>query len=231
MLTHDETHVNASCNATHDKRGSHVNYKYSNKDRPPFVQVQPVDDARSSSLHPLHMNRDISQIFPRDVVEIRKTGRSKITIEMRNYDAANKLVTSEQLVAHKLRAFISIFRVLRAGVIRNVPQDFSLEAVKELTSSLIKILEFHRLNRRVKLDGEVKYLKYLSRTVCIKFAGQFLPQYVNISNCRYSVSPFIPKKGYVFHVFALSILVKHVQVNVGALTVAKPVIMRERIVR
>jgi len=167
--------VNASSNATLDKRGSHVSYKYSNKDRPSFaVQVQPVDDAGSSSLHPLHMSRVISQIFLRDVVEIRKTGRSKITVEMRNYDAANKLVASEQLVAHKLRAFIPTFRVLRAGVIRDVPQDFSLEALRELTSSSIKILEFHRLNRQVKSDGEVKYPP--SRTVCIKFADQFLPQ-------------------------------------------------------
>jgi len=101
---------------------SAVSYKYSNKDRQPFaVQVQPVDDAGSSSLHPLHMSRVISQIFSRDVVEIRKTGRSKIMVEMRNFDAANKLVASEQLVAHKLRVFIPIFRVLRAGVIRDVP--------------------------------------------------------------------------------------------------------------
>jgi len=91
--------------------------------------------------------------------------------------------------------------VLRAGVIR----DVSLEALKELTSP-IKILEFHRLNRRVKLDGEVKYLP--SRTVCIKFAGQFLPSHVNISNCRYSVSPFIPKTRICFSCFRVGHLSK-----------------------
>jgi len=125
---------------------------------------------------------------------------------MRNHDAANKLVASEQLAVHKLRAFIPTFRVLRAEVIRDVPQNVSLEALKELTSSPIKILEFHRLNRRVKLDGEIKYLP--SRAVCIKFAGQFLPSHVNIFNCRYSVSPFIPKTRICFSCFRVGHLSK-----------------------
>jgi len=145
------------------------------------------------------MSRVISQIFLRDIVEIRTTGRSRIIVEMHNYDEANKLVSSDQLSVHKLRAFIPTHRVLRIEIVRDVPQDFSLEALRELTSSLIKILEFHRLNHRVKTEGEIKYLP--SRTICIKFAGQFLPQYVTISNCRYSVSPFIPKTQICFSCF------------------------------
>jgi len=111
----------------------------------------------SSSLHPLHMSRVISQIFPRDIVEIRKTGRSRIIVEMHNDDATNKLVSRDQMSVYKLRAFIPTHRVLRTGIVRDVPQDFSLEALRELTSSSIKILEFHRLNHRVKTEASRRY--------------------------------------------------------------------------
>jgi len=50
----DATSINASSDAMLGTRGSYLNYKYSNKDKPPFtIQVQSVDDAGPSSLHPL----------------------------------------------------------------------------------------------------------------------------------------------------------------------------------
>jgi len=92
---------------------------------------------------------------PRDIVEIRKTGRSRVLVEMRNQEAANRLVTNEQLLIHKLKAFIPTHRVLRTGIIRDVPQDFSIETLRKFTLSPSKILEVHRLNRRIKIEGEV----------------------------------------------------------------------------
>jgi len=163
------------------------------------VQVQPVDDADSTFLHPLHMSRLISQISPRNIVEIRKTGRSRVIAEMRNLDSANRLISNEQLSVHKLKVFIPLHRVLRIAIIRDVPQNFILEMLRESTSSVIKILEMHRLNRRVKIEGELRYLP--SRTICVKFAGQFLPPHFFIFGCKYAVSPFIPKTRICFSCF------------------------------
>jgi len=70
---------------------------------------------------------------------------------------------------HNLKALIHLY----ADIVRDVPQDFSLDLFKESISSPIKVLEVHRLNRRVKVEGEFKYLP--SRTICIKFVVQFLP--------------------------------------------------------
>jgi len=82
--------------------------KYNNNDRPPFIiQVQPVDDADVASFHPLHISRIFSQISPRDIVEIRKTGRSRVIAEMRNREAANRLIANDQLLSLKLKAFYS----------------------------------------------------------------------------------------------------------------------------
>jgi len=49
---------------------------------------------------------------------------------------------------------------------------------------------------------------FLHVQFCIKFAGQFLPQHVNISNCRYPISPFIPKTRICFSCFRVGYLRK-----------------------
>jgi len=178
-------------------------FKYSNKDKPPYtVQVQPMDDADSTLMHSLHISRLLSQIFPRNIVEIHKIGRSNVIAEMRNLDSANRLISNEQLSVYKLKAFIPLHRV-RTGIIRDVPQDFTLEMLRKSTSSSVKILELHRLNRRVKTEGELRYLPF--RTICVKFAGQFLPPHVLIFGCKYAVSPFVPKTRICFSCFRVDI--------------------------
>jgi len=103
-----------------------------------------------------------------------------------------------------LRAFIPTHRVL--CIIKDVLQDFSLKTLREFTLSSIKILEFHLLNRRVEIEGEIKYPPL--RTICVKFAGQFLPQYVSIFSCRYPVSLFISKIRICFSCFRVGHLSK-----------------------
>jgi len=46
-------------------------------------------------------------------------------------------------------------RILRTGIICDVPQDFSVDMLDSI-SSLLKILDIHRLNRRTKIDNELK---------------------------------------------------------------------------
>jgi len=71
---HDATLKSASATGPSGMYSLNTVFKYTNKDRPPYIVQQPVDDADSSFLHPLHMSRLLSQIFPRDIIEIRKTG-------------------------------------------------------------------------------------------------------------------------------------------------------------
>jgi len=75
----------------------------------------------------------------------------------------------------------------------------SIELLKESISSPVKVIDIHRLNRRTKIENEIKCIP--SRTVCIKFAGQSLPIYIYLYNCRYSVSPYIPKARICFKCF------------------------------
>jgi len=96
-------------------------HRYNSKDQPPFiVQVQSTQDTGSS--HPLHISRIISQIFPRDILEIRKAGRNKVLVHTSTYETANRLVSNNSLSSHNLQAFIPSYKVLRAGIMRDVPQ-------------------------------------------------------------------------------------------------------------
>jgi len=48
-------------------------FRYCSRDKPPFiVHVQPVQESDSTTLHPLHISRILSQIFPRGILEIKK---------------------------------------------------------------------------------------------------------------------------------------------------------------
>jgi len=171
----------------------------------PFVvQVQSTQESGLS--HPLHVSHVISQIFPQDILEIKKVGRSKVLVQTNTYEPANRLVSNNSLTSHNLRAFILTYKILRAGIIRDVPQDLSIELLKESISSSIKILKLHRLNRRMKINNEIRYVP--SRTVCLKFADQSLSRFIYLFNCRYPVYPFIPKTRICFSCFKVGHLNK-----------------------
>jgi len=190
----DSPHPDLPTPALSNTLSSSLSLRYNNKDRPPYV-VQVQSTLESSPPHPFHISRTLSQIYPREILEIRKLGLGKVLVQLNSYESANRLVNNHSLTASDLKAFIPPYRVLRTGIVRDIPQDVSLETLKECTSSPIKILELHRLNRRLKSGNDIQYVP--SRTLCIKFAGQSLPNFIYFHNCR-SCLPFIPKTRICF---------------------------------
>jgi len=179
--------------------------RYNNKDKPPFI-VQVQSTLESSPPHPFHISRILSQALPREILEIRKLGPGRVLVYLNSYESANRLANNNSLTTSNLKAFIPSYRVLRSGIVRDIPQDVSLEMLKESISSPIRILEIHRLNRRFKNGNEIQYVP--SRTICVKFAGQSLPRFIYLHNCRHSVSPFIPKTRICFSCFRVGHLSK-----------------------
>jgi len=62
--------------------------RYTNKDRLPYV-IQVQLTLESTSPHPLHISRILSQIFPREILEIRKLGFGKVLVQLSSYETAN----------------------------------------------------------------------------------------------------------------------------------------------
>jgi len=110
---------------------------------------------------------------------------------MNSVKAANNLVLNPNLEKENLRAFIPTYRTIRTGIVKDIPQHFDEADLLEFFDASCKVVEVKRLNRRVTIDGEIKYIP--SRSVCLKFTGQVLPKYVFLCRTRHEVYPFIPK--------------------------------------
>jgi len=110
-----------------------------------------------------------------DIKEIKKIGRGKVLAEMTTAKAANNLTNSAKLEKEGLKTFISTYRTLRTGIVKNI-SHFDETGLLEFFDLPSKVIEVQRLNRRIRIDSEIKYIS--SRSVCLKFAGQILPRYV-----------------------------------------------------
>jgi len=110
---------------------------------------------------------------------------------MKSVKAANSLVQNPQLEKENLKAFIPTYRIIRTGIVRNIPQHFDESELLQFFDSPFKVIEVKHLNRRIRINGETKYIP--SRTICLKFAGQTFLKYVFFCRNRYDVFPFVSK--------------------------------------
>ncbi|XP_018397608.1 PREDICTED: uncharacterized protein LOC108775675 [Cyphomyrmex costatus] len=170
--------------------GQRISPRYSVRDPGPFVvYVYPIN--RDNAIHPTLISRLIVKSGIPDILEIKKIGRGKVLIEVKSASAANRLVENQAFPQNDLKAFIPAYKVLRTGIIQDVPQQIDIDNIKEdIESSRARIIDIQRLNRRVVRDNKVEYLP--SRTLRVKFAGQLLPQEIFIFKVRHAVRPYIP---------------------------------------
>jgi len=147
---------------------------YSNSDCPPYIihVYSQSEDPSIGPMHPLLISRTLSQIAYADVKEIKKIGRDKILTEMNSVSAANNHVLNPKLEKENLRAFVPTYRTIRTGIVRDIPQHFEESDLLQFFDSPFKVVKVKRLNRRIKINGEIKYIP--SRTICLKFAEQIL---------------------------------------------------------
>jgi len=92
-------------------------------------------------------------------------------------------------------------------------QYFDESELLQFFDSPFKVLEVKRLNRRMKINGEIKYIP--SRTICLKFADQIFPKYVFLCRNRYEVFPYISKVKICFSCHRIGHLAKIARVNLN----------------
>jgi len=182
---------------------------YSNSDCPPYIiHVYSLSENSSSSpAHPLLISRRLSQIAYSDIKEIKRIGRGKVLAEMKSMKAANSLVQNLQLEKENLKAFIPTYRTIRTGIVRDILQHFDESELLQFFDSPFKVVEVKRLNRRMRIHSETKYIP--SRTICLKFAGQILPKYVFFCQNRYDIFPFVSKVKICFACYKIGHISKN----------------------
>ncbi|KYN05833.1 hypothetical protein ALC62_03234 [Cyphomyrmex costatus] len=165
---------------------------YSSKDLPPYmVIVQKESDCTDSRINPIMVSRVISNYVGNSITEVKSAGRNKVLVLLNKYDKANTIVQPDFLKKHNLKANIPAFRVMRTGVVKNVPVDISEETIVKEFTSQAKILSVRRLQRKVKKDGKDELLPSLS--VLVKFQGQVLPRAITFLHVSFPVFPYIPR--------------------------------------
>ncbi|EGI58026.1 hypothetical protein G5I_13900 [Acromyrmex echinatior] len=151
---------------------------YNNTDLLPYVvhvHNSKLDNGKNSSpvnLYPTVVGSILIGIVDNDILETKKSGKGKISVEFRSDSAANNLVQNNVLAKHNLKAFISLHRIMRTGIIKDVPQEIDVDTVKEILSSPCKVLEI----KEVHPEEEDYSLKSLVRQSprCINCLGGYL---------------------------------------------------------
>lgn len=182
--------------------GSLARPKYVKNDHPPYiVHIHPLEgyNNNNSVLHPLTISRIVTRIVFNEVVEIKKIGRGKVSVQLANFNAANRLVDNQSLRLHKLRAFIPAYKTVSTGIIRGVPEEIEIENAIPFFESPVKIVQVRRLNHRSRIEGQTQYIP--SRSICVKFSAQSMPQHIFLFKVKHEVFPYVPSVKVCFSCF------------------------------
>ncbi|XP_011705458.1 PREDICTED: uncharacterized protein LOC105460653 isoform X2 [Wasmannia auropunctata] len=101
--------------------------------------------------HPIKISSNVGKVMnSSDIIEMKRLGTGKILVECKTAAAANKLASNPDLANFNLKAVIPNYRVLRTGIIRDIPQEFDVAEIKAslTTNQNHKIISVHRLNRK-----------------------------------------------------------------------------------
>jgi len=83
-----------------------------------------VSDEDGGDIHlgPITVARVIARIVGNDITDIKFFGRNKVTVNLKNLSAANRIFDRPLFTENGLTVSISIFRIMRTGV-KNVFLD------------------------------------------------------------------------------------------------------------
>lgn len=171
-------------------------YYFTEKDVGPFrVMVESKNKERNvGNYHHLAIAKNILDLKLENVKKIERKGINKISVEFKNYQAANQFAKNE-IMSKDYNLFIPYNLLSCKGVVKYIDKDLNEEALKEITGGSefginIQVLNAKRLKRRVSHpNGTVTY--ELTGSVLYTFAGKLHPKFVKIYGVEMPVEPYI----------------------------------------
>jgi hypothetical protein len=133
------------------------------------------------SIHPISFGHFLKKNSFKNIVNgsVKKIGRNRVTLSFTNYEDANSFVQSKQLKLNNYKAFVPSFNLIRMGLVRGVPTDWSEEEIIENMTVPIgcgNIIKVRRLKRKQIVDDKSQFIPIQS--VVVSFDGQVLPKRV-----------------------------------------------------
>lgn len=185
--------------------------RYNQLSSAPYL-IQIIDcssDRHLGNLHPMTLGKVFSK-FNQELIEIKPSGRDRISLFLDNPVTANLLIESEiQKINPNWVTFIPDHRISIAGLIRGVDTDLTVQDILEglrVFPSDITVSHVERLSRNSDIaESEASPKNYQKRvptsSVKIYFLGTKLPDYVSIWYVKRKVAPFIPSARICFNCF------------------------------
>lgn len=171
-------------NSTESSNPSLTRQLYQSSDAAPYVvhiQKEQSVPNENRSIHPVSFGHFLKNSYFKNIVNgsLKKIGRNRVTLSFSNYEDANKFVTSQQLKLNHYKAFIPSFNLIRMGLVRGVPTEWSEEEILKNMSVPIgcgNITKVRRLKRKQTVNDKTEYIPI--QTVVVTFDGQVLPKRV-----------------------------------------------------
>lgn len=158
------------------------------------VQRKQLNPDDSVSIHPVSFGRFLKLHKFKNIINgsLKKIGRNRLTLSFSDHKDANDFLSNSALESANYKAFIPSFSVMRMGIVRGVPTDWSEEEIKEQVSVPIgcgKILKVRRLKRKLTVDGNTELKS--TESVVLTFDGQILPKRVFLCYTSLQVELYI----------------------------------------
>jgi hypothetical protein len=162
---------------------NHVHRKiYNESDCSPYivhVQKQQLAPNDGTSVHPVSFGNFLKKQSYKNIINgsVKKVGRNRLTISFNNFTNANEFINDTKLADFHYNAFIPSFNVIRMGIVKGVPNEWTEEEIQENINVPVgcgNVLKIRRLNYKVMVDGSPVWKP--SQTIVITFDGQILPK-------------------------------------------------------
>lgn len=164
------------------------NLRYNEEDDGPFRIVMEVKEKEERGINKITVARMLkTKNFIDKIIDIRKAGRKKVTIYLKDRESANELLNSSQLFEPKYVLYLPIFFIVIKGVISGIPVDMTEDEINEELISDYDVLDLYRMSRYV--NGK----RVEADKICVSFRAKALPNFVKICYLRSRVDPFVSK--------------------------------------
>lgn len=159
---------------------------YNDKCSAPFVvniSKLPVSDrSKIPHIHPLQLSRILRQTEVNGIVSIIKVNRNTSQVKFNSLFDANSFIANHKLDRAKYSVFIPKHRILKKGILKDIPPEYSEKEIREMISCEHKVYEVKRIH---KYDP-IKKTKYPLPLMVVTFVANSLPEKVKLD---YYIAP------------------------------------------
>lgn len=128
----------------------------------------------------------------KDIIEIKRIGRNRVKLGFAKKESANQLLKDSTLATENLKAYIPTILIQRIGIIKYVDEDLTNEEIKDnIYIKNIKVKEASRFMKTIRDPKDnTKDKKVPTGTVKVTFAGQTLPEVIDLYGAKRKVTPY-----------------------------------------